>query len=256
MQRQMLWAEDLEKHRQPSLYFLDEEDSPGGPHLVADWNGVPTDEDEFDIDVLNLLKEHEKNSEDIDDEEFFDAPNEHTQSSQDPTMNNKNDHFSGKNPSTYSATISDSKQADGFMDFSNPATEFINQTTVTSKIRGTTMCRQNDILIEDYGNLDFQTVPPVTGAILLREVRNMKLLKSYEHSTNSSISSQSMKKRPTSNGKPSKNVSTPYGTSANTSSQICDELPISNGISSKHMSTSTATTSANIVTATNTNGYQ
>jgi len=50
-----LWYEDLERHRQPSLYYLSSEDDEGGPHLICDWNGPPTDFDEFDIDIMSKM---------------------------------------------------------------------------------------------------------------------------------------------------------------------------------------------------------
>lgn len=49
--RNSLWFEDLERHRQPCLYYLSSEDDGGGPHLVCDWNGPPTDYREFDFDI-------------------------------------------------------------------------------------------------------------------------------------------------------------------------------------------------------------
>lgn len=50
--RNTLWFEDLERHRQPCLYYLSSEDDRGGPHLVCDWNGPPTDYKEFEFDLL------------------------------------------------------------------------------------------------------------------------------------------------------------------------------------------------------------
>lgn len=46
---------NIECHRQPSLYYLDKEDDPSGPHLICDWNGPPTNFEEFDIDILSKM---------------------------------------------------------------------------------------------------------------------------------------------------------------------------------------------------------
>lgn len=51
----ILWYEDLECHRQPSLYYLSSEDDPAGPHLICDWNGAPTDLGELEIDLMSKL---------------------------------------------------------------------------------------------------------------------------------------------------------------------------------------------------------
>lgn len=53
----VLWYEDLECHRQPSLYYLSSEDDPAGPHLICDWNGSPTDLGELEIDLMSKLIE-------------------------------------------------------------------------------------------------------------------------------------------------------------------------------------------------------
>lgn len=53
--RPTLWYEDLEGHRQPSLYYLSSEDDPAGPHLICDWNGPPTNFEEFDIDIMSKM---------------------------------------------------------------------------------------------------------------------------------------------------------------------------------------------------------
>lgn len=50
--RPTLWYEDLDRHRQPSLYYLSTEDDKSGPHLICDWNGAPTNFEEFDIDMM------------------------------------------------------------------------------------------------------------------------------------------------------------------------------------------------------------
>lgn len=55
--RTVLWYEDLECHRQPSLYYLSSEDDPAGPHLICDWNGAPTDLGELEIDLMAKLVE-------------------------------------------------------------------------------------------------------------------------------------------------------------------------------------------------------
>lgn len=54
MSNPRLFYEDLENRRQPSLYYLSSEDvHEGGPHLILDWNGPPTNYDEFDIDIMS-----------------------------------------------------------------------------------------------------------------------------------------------------------------------------------------------------------
>lgn len=50
--RGSLWFEDLERHRQPCLYYLSSEDDREGPHLVCDWNGPPTDYGELGFDYM------------------------------------------------------------------------------------------------------------------------------------------------------------------------------------------------------------
>lgn len=56
----LLWLEDLQRHRQPALYFFEEEEgADSGTHLVCDWNGTPTDINEIDVDVLCMLKSRE-----------------------------------------------------------------------------------------------------------------------------------------------------------------------------------------------------
>ena len=53
--RATIWYEDIERHRQPSLYYLSSEDDAAGPHLICDWNGPPTNFDEFDIDIMSKM---------------------------------------------------------------------------------------------------------------------------------------------------------------------------------------------------------
>lgn len=55
--RNRIWYEDVERHRQPSLYYLSSEDDSAGPHLIVDWNGPPTDVNEFDFDIMSKLVE-------------------------------------------------------------------------------------------------------------------------------------------------------------------------------------------------------
>lgn len=55
--RGKIWYEDVERHRQPSLYYLSSEDDSAGPHLIVDWNGPPTDVNEFDFDIMSKLVE-------------------------------------------------------------------------------------------------------------------------------------------------------------------------------------------------------
>lgn len=55
--RSTIWYEDLERHRQPSLYYLSPQDDKDGPHLICDWNGAPNDSEEYDIDFLSKLIE-------------------------------------------------------------------------------------------------------------------------------------------------------------------------------------------------------
>lgn len=56
-QRHTLWYEDLERHRQPSLYYLSSLEDNNGPHLVCDWNGAPTNFEEFDLDLMSKFIE-------------------------------------------------------------------------------------------------------------------------------------------------------------------------------------------------------
>lgn len=78
---ELLWAEDLQCHREPSLYYLDQEEDKNGPHLICDWNGTPTDFDEFDLDILSSYKEctpHETSEqieETIIEDDCYDYPN-------------------------------------------------------------------------------------------------------------------------------------------------------------------------------------
>lgn len=50
-----LWYEDLESHRQPALYYLSSREVSSGPHLICDWNGPPTDYEEFNLDIISCL---------------------------------------------------------------------------------------------------------------------------------------------------------------------------------------------------------
>lgn len=52
-----IWYEDLENQRQPCLYYLSSEEDPAGPHLICDWNGPPTDYEEFDLDIASKMVE-------------------------------------------------------------------------------------------------------------------------------------------------------------------------------------------------------
>lgn len=54
-----LWYEDLESRRGPSLYYLTSEDDPRGPFFIIGWDGVPTNYDEFDVDVISKIVEEE-----------------------------------------------------------------------------------------------------------------------------------------------------------------------------------------------------
>lgn len=104
-----LWYEDLECHRQPSIYYLGREEGVDGSHLICDWNGAPTDFGEIDIDILRMIREKETilvtNADNQvlelngDDSDFVDYPN--------PTIdigkcsdNNKSRTHSSKTPLT------------------------------------------------------------------------------------------------------------------------------------------------------------
>lgn len=62
-----LWYEDLETHRQPALYYLSSRDTPTGPHLICDWNGPPTNYDEFNIDIISNIVNSQKAQSDTED---------------------------------------------------------------------------------------------------------------------------------------------------------------------------------------------
>lgn len=55
--RAPIWYEDLENQRQPCLYYLSSEEDPAGPHLICDWNGPPTNYEEFDLDIASKMIE-------------------------------------------------------------------------------------------------------------------------------------------------------------------------------------------------------
>lgn len=44
-----LWTEELQRHRQPTLYYIEDEEAVDGPHLIVNWNGIQTEPTEIDI---------------------------------------------------------------------------------------------------------------------------------------------------------------------------------------------------------------
>ena len=145
MQKSVLWAEDLEGHRQPSLYYLSGEEGADGPHLICDWNGNPTDFSEMDFDSLTIFKEHDEPA-----DSGFDQKDQHDDEE----------------------TTSD----DDFVDFPNPAADIL-KLTLSGEPQPPTH-RQNDLDFAECAHLDFLSVPPMTGGLLKRFVRNLLLLKS------------------------------------------------------------------------------
>jgi hypothetical protein len=138
MQKSVLWAEDLEGHRQPSLYYLSDEEGMDGPHLICDWNGSPTDFSEMEFDTLNFFKKHDSIQ---------------------------------TEPEAPSDNITDEE----FVDYPNPAAD-INKTDQTGETVTQTQ-RQNDLDFAECAHLDFLSVPPMTGGLIKRFVRNLYILK-------------------------------------------------------------------------------
>ena len=147
MQKSVLWAEDLEGHRQPSLYYLSEEEGADGPHLVCDWNGPPTDFDDFDLDALSLLKEHDITKDD--------------------GKKSKNDH------------VDLDTTGDNFIDYPNPAADLI-KVAQNGDALSTQFHRQNDLDLAECAHLDFLSVPPISGGLLKRIVRNLQNIKAKQ----------------------------------------------------------------------------
>lgn len=156
MNKSVLWAEDLEGHRQPSLYYLDDEEGAAdGPHLICDWNGAPTDVGEFDIDVLSLLKKHE-NEDENEDNDFLDASKECAAQQQ--------------------QLRDEIASSDDFVDYPNPAANIMkrNKRIADGNVGVPLPTRQNDLIVEDCAHLDFLSVPPITSGLLKRIVRNLQ----------------------------------------------------------------------------------
>lgn len=147
MQKSVLWAEDLEGHRQPSLYYLSEEEGADGPHLVCDWNGPPTNFDDFDLDTLSMFREHDA----IKDDE----------------KNKKNDNVD------FEIT------GDNFIDYPNPAADLI-KVAQNGDSSSTQFHRQNDLDLSECAHLDFLSVPPISGGLLKRIVRNLQNIKAKQ----------------------------------------------------------------------------
>lgn len=136
--RTTLWYEDLERHRQPSLYYLSSEEDPAGPHLICDWNGPPTNCDEFDIDHLSKMIEAKPSAEDGPELPPPKAGMAGCNFNEEETNNAKsNDNFS-----------------------LDPA--------LNSKTR----CSQTILTENDGSRLGFLTVPPVVNSLLQRLLQN------------------------------------------------------------------------------------
>jgi hypothetical protein len=145
MQKSVLWAEDLEGHRQPSLYYLSSEEGVDGPHLICDWNGSPTDLSEMEFDTLTLFKKHDQ---------------------QGTEANGTQDE---------NALNHDETTEDEFVDFPNPAADIVKVAHTGEPVPPTH--RQNDLDLVECAHLDFLSVPPMTGGLLKRFVRNLLILK-------------------------------------------------------------------------------
>jgi len=165
MQRSLLWAEDLEAHRQPALYYLDEAEAPGGPHLICDWNGVPTDIGDFDLDAISLIKEHEKplDDDDGDSDENLDAKSAPSSKQQ-----------SQKRDNQYQSDYVDID--DKFVDFPNPAASITKRNKNLPESESESQCplAREEHIIDDCAHLDFLSVPPITGGLLRRIVKNLQ----------------------------------------------------------------------------------
>lgn len=151
MQKSVLWAEDLEGHRQPSLYYLSEDDDEGrtdGPHLICDWNGTPTDFDDIELDTLGLMQQKDlKNDCEQDDDELVNS-------------------------------------GDNFIDYPNPAANLVKLSD-TSNISSQTQ-RQNDYDLAECAHLNFLSVPPITQGLLrhiVKTIKNVKIQQERERAT-------------------------------------------------------------------------
>lgn len=153
-QKSALWAEDLEGHRQPSLYYLGEEEGADGTHLVCNWNGAPTDFEDYGLDTLISYREHES-----------------------PPDNNPNDDNNSIEDlqgvaAAASAAAAAAEDDDYFVDYPNPAAELID-------LAHSGPCMEprsrhvNDLDLKECAHLDFLSVPPTSSGLLRRLVKNL-----------------------------------------------------------------------------------
>lgn len=155
--RPTIWLEDLEGHREPALYYLTSEDEPAGPHLICDWNGPPTNYEEFDIDLICKMIEC--------------------------TPMNTNKHSSSDNSASsdinqyLSRTTLDNKEQQTQGVFIDDNVEFNNQQQDDSQhpyhtILPETSRSPNNLLVENDGSrLEFLTVPPLVASLLKRQLQ-------------------------------------------------------------------------------------
>lgn len=173
MHKSVLWAEDLESHRQPSLYYLSDEEGEDGPYLICDWNGSPTDFSEIHLDSYGMVqgqeklvmkqesKQHEQNG------HMTNGSNTTT-----ATCNGINKDDEAIEMETHSFHSDDQ---DEFVDFPNPAAEILSRNGYDL---GPPSHKQNDLDFDDCTQLDFLTVPPLTGGLLRRFVKSLMRMKS------------------------------------------------------------------------------
>lgn len=152
--RPTIWLEDLEGHREPALYYLTSEDEPAGPHLICDWNGSPTNYDEFNIDLICKMIEcspmdihnsnNDKESRNVITGEFLKTI-DMTEQSEDVMINDNN-----------------SIRLQNLVDADHPYHTILPETSQSP----------NNLLVENDGSrLEFLTVPPLVASLLKRQLQ-------------------------------------------------------------------------------------
>lgn len=152
--RPTVWLEDLEGHREPSLYYLSSEEEPSGPHLICDWNGTPTNYDELDIDLISKMIEY--------------SPTE--------TLNPPfpSDEY---NPSHLEQEV---EEVEDIHDVTIQMSHEMNCTTADSHSSETNLSDDDD------SRLQFLTVPPLVMSLLKRQMKLQAQLISQSKETQTS----------------------------------------------------------------------
>lgn len=152
--RPTIWLEDLEGHREPALYYLTSEDEPAGPHLICDWNGSPTNYDEFNIDLICKMIEC--------------SPMD---------IHNSNNDEESRNVITgeFLKTIDMTEQSEDVMINDNNSIRLqnlVNADHPYHTILSETSQSPNNLLVENDGSrLEFLTVPPLVASLLKRQLQ-------------------------------------------------------------------------------------